>query len=319
METIYGANDYRNYELYHHGIQGQKWGKKQGPPYPLDPEDHSASEQKAGWRQSLKADTKDRIKSAKIAAKEERKIDKLENKSYTESRQAKIDRLNESRNKRIADLSDKEIELGRRYYEQNRAASTAGVVGFVLFGTPGAIGSYAATRVANSVSSSGKETKRLRKEVEAENEQRQQGKDLATGQKLAKDISKASKSGGKYAAGKNAAAKDPEVQKAAERVASETKSLNAQLDKVNQRAFNTEQKEAARLGQKNLTSEQIDNLSKTNKQYAKDVADDKRIRDEISSVVRDAANSVSDGYGIRDRDVRDSIRSAIDSESRKNR
>ena len=73
METIYGANDYRNYELYHHGIQGQKWGKKQGPPYPLDPSDHSAAEKKAGWRQSLKADTKDRIKSAKIAAKEEKK------------------------------------------------------------------------------------------------------------------------------------------------------------------------------------------------------------------------------------------------------
>lgn len=25
-------------ELYHHGIQGQKWGKRNGPPYPLKPE-----------------------------------------------------------------------------------------------------------------------------------------------------------------------------------------------------------------------------------------------------------------------------------------
>lgn len=23
-------------ELYHHGIQGQKWGVRNGPPYPLD-------------------------------------------------------------------------------------------------------------------------------------------------------------------------------------------------------------------------------------------------------------------------------------------
>ena len=30
-----------------------KWGKRNGPPYPLSPGDHSASEKKAGWRKSL--------------------------------------------------------------------------------------------------------------------------------------------------------------------------------------------------------------------------------------------------------------------------
>lgn len=41
-------------ELYHHGIFGQKWGKRNGPPYPLDANDHSANEKKAGWKDSLK-------------------------------------------------------------------------------------------------------------------------------------------------------------------------------------------------------------------------------------------------------------------------
>ena len=33
--------------LAHHGIKNQKWGVKNGPPYPLKPSDHSAAEKKA--------------------------------------------------------------------------------------------------------------------------------------------------------------------------------------------------------------------------------------------------------------------------------
>lgn len=42
-----------NNYIQHHGILGQRWGKKNGPPYPLGASDHSASEKKAGWRKSL--------------------------------------------------------------------------------------------------------------------------------------------------------------------------------------------------------------------------------------------------------------------------
>ena len=54
-------------ELYHHGILGQKWGVKNGPPYPLGVGDHNAREKKAGWRQSLNAssDKKDRLNNKK--------------------------------------------------------------------------------------------------------------------------------------------------------------------------------------------------------------------------------------------------------------
>lgn len=45
--------------LIHHGIRGQKWGKRNGPPYPLSPGDHSKSEKDAGWRESLSRDTSD--------------------------------------------------------------------------------------------------------------------------------------------------------------------------------------------------------------------------------------------------------------------
>ena len=42
---MYSENDWRGYkgdELYHHGIKGQKWGVKNGPPYPLDQQTHNA-------------------------------------------------------------------------------------------------------------------------------------------------------------------------------------------------------------------------------------------------------------------------------------
>ena len=42
-------------ELAHHGILGMRWGRKNGPPYPLGVGDHSASEKKAGWFKSLKS------------------------------------------------------------------------------------------------------------------------------------------------------------------------------------------------------------------------------------------------------------------------
>ena len=61
--NIYNPYVRAELELYHHGIAGQKWGKRNGPPYPLGSGDHSASEKKAGWRKSLDRDGKtDKVK-----------------------------------------------------------------------------------------------------------------------------------------------------------------------------------------------------------------------------------------------------------------
>lgn len=44
---------YYSAELNHHGILGQKWGRRNGPPYPLGERDHSRQEVKDGWKKSL--------------------------------------------------------------------------------------------------------------------------------------------------------------------------------------------------------------------------------------------------------------------------
>lgn len=58
--------------LIHHGIKGQQWGVRNGPPYPLGASDHSASEKKAGWQKSLdKRDNTDNNKRKVKIAKED--------------------------------------------------------------------------------------------------------------------------------------------------------------------------------------------------------------------------------------------------------
>lgn len=52
--------------LCHHGIFGQKWGRRNGPPYPLKPSKHSAREKRLGWRKSLNNDGKEEEKKPKF-------------------------------------------------------------------------------------------------------------------------------------------------------------------------------------------------------------------------------------------------------------
>lgn len=67
--------------LAHHGILGMHWGRRNGPPYPLDAADHSQSEKKAGWRKSLgdgrNEDKYDRRRK-KISDKYDKKISRVQ-------------------------------------------------------------------------------------------------------------------------------------------------------------------------------------------------------------------------------------------------
>lgn len=99
---------YHSDELYHHGILGQRWGKKNGPPYPLSAKDHSASEKKAGWRKSL--DSNGELEEKKKAYKQAKKeYSRSFNKAYNLSISAysPVKAHHEANKERWADASNK--------------------------------------------------------------------------------------------------------------------------------------------------------------------------------------------------------------------
>lgn len=117
--NIYGQYVEDSNELYHHGVLGQKKGVRNGPPYPLSAKAHSASEKKAGWRQSLnnasEAIKRHREKRAEAkVARAERRRAKVEEKNVRKLDRAEEEYLNE-KSKRKKKRALKKVEsLSRR-------------------------------------------------------------------------------------------------------------------------------------------------------------------------------------------------------------
>ena len=102
--------------LYHHGVLGQKWGKQNGPPYPLAAGAHSASEKKAGWKKSLSGGIQ-LIKVAKQKRDNRRRIFEAARSKVADDYKV----LSTDLNKRTSELNDQKKEYGQSIKDYKNA------------------------------------------------------------------------------------------------------------------------------------------------------------------------------------------------------
>lgn len=120
----YGGVLIADSDLSHHGILGQKWGRRNGPPYPLSAGRHSASEKKAGYQKSIggSGGTYGKIKRKKPNPIERSMI------NSTQKRLEKINSKKQNKNTKASQeatqryLDESARENARVAQEQNRIA-----------------------------------------------------------------------------------------------------------------------------------------------------------------------------------------------------
>lgn len=118
-------------ELYHHGIKGQKWGDKNGPPYPLGASDHSSSEIKEGrkgWSKEAKKEkintrkNKRQLRRDKRAQKYYNKADKYQSKIDSLKKKGRSKRkINRLEKKKQKALHDAEIKKNGKLTKKEKA------------------------------------------------------------------------------------------------------------------------------------------------------------------------------------------------------
>lgn len=108
-------NDYNSNYLAHHGILGQKWGQRNGPPYPLDAESKSAAEKKASGEVIKK-----KAKTAKNILKSD--IGSRGSKALREAKKRDIDEISTEELKQI----NRRLEEERKYQQFTKGYSNEG-------------------------------------------------------------------------------------------------------------------------------------------------------------------------------------------------
>lgn len=150
MSTLFD-NDYYDEDDYieHHGIKGQKWGVRNGPPYPIAPSDHSSSERKAGWRSSLegganrlKKEASGGIKRLKRATKGGANRLKKKAKSTVRDAEKKVKGTKRNIEKTVNDIRKNGLND-----EQKAAVKKAVKIGAAVAGT--ALVAYGAYKIGN--------------------------------------------------------------------------------------------------------------------------------------------------------------------------
>ena len=140
-------NDFESNYLAHHGILGMKWGKRNGPPYPLGASDHSASEKKAGWRKSLgdsyvkamngKADKRQKQADA-YAQKHGKRSSTLDRKALTAKQEA--ERVSSKNTKeKTKNVHDEKSQGKHLTDEQKRLIRNGAIAAGVALGVVGAM------------------------------------------------------------------------------------------------------------------------------------------------------------------------------------
>lgn len=123
---------YNQYYICHHGILGQKWGKKNGPPYPLDYSKLSPEERYEAKKKAIESGN---VKEANS------NIDYFSNKDI----QDLLDRFDMKR--KVKSIAEKDIKTGKQKLEE-----IINVTGLIAKASENGIRIYNSTaKVSNSV------------------------------------------------------------------------------------------------------------------------------------------------------------------------